>query len=175
MSIVTKKGDEGKTGLLGGQRVSKYHPKVECYGDIDELIAFLGLAKVLIDDEDMVELVENIQKELMTAATEIASDAEKAEKLTSKINSGTIKKIDDKILYYENSLTPIKEFVIPGKDLASSCLHLSRTVARRAERKIAKLVDDNLLKNKELLVFMNRLSDLLFTMARKIETQIDGS
>jgi len=169
MSIVTKKGDGGKTRLLSGEMVSKYDSRVEAYGDLDELTSFLGACRASIGDTEITELIYSIQKDLFILSAEIACDPDKAVKLKERITEESTKKIDNDICFYEEKVGPLTKFIVPGENLPSALLHISRTIARRAERKAARLMDEGLLLNKDILVYLNRLSDLLFLFACVLE------
>jgi len=169
MSISTRTGDEGKTRILSGEKVPKYHPRVEAYGDLDELISFLGASRASFDNPQISQTLYNIQQDIFTLSAEIATDPKKARKLNKRISEESINTLDDLISKFEKEIGGLNAFITPGENLPSSFLDISRTIARRAERKIAKLIDDELVVNKNILIYLNRLSDLLFLLARAIE------
>jgi cob(I)alamin adenosyltransferase len=169
MSIVTKKGDGGKTRLLSGEMVSKYHPKVEACGDLDELNSFLGASRALIDNSEISEIIYAVQQDIFILSAEAACDPDKASKLKDRISDESIKRIENLILKFEDRIGPLTKFVVPGNNLPTSFLHISRTIARRAERKIAKLIDDGFVTNNNILIYLNRLSDLLYLLASRFE------
>lgn len=164
-NIYTKKGDKGETSLIGGERVSKDNIKVECYGTIDEANSMLGLAKSLINDQEIAEYIELIQKKLFVVAAELASKEDGKRKLKEKIEQEDIlflENIIDKCILF---LGEQNNFTIPGVDISSSALHVSRTIIRRSERHITKLNKiENL--NTNLIKYINRLSDCIFILAR---------
>ncbi len=161
MAITTKAGDKGLTGLFTGERVAKFSPAMEANGSIDELDSFLGEAKHYVPDE-MGRVLEKIQVQLYDLMAEIASKGE-----YSKVGEGEVKWLEDLIHTYEAEVQ-LKAFVLPGSTLASAKLDVCRAVARRAERAVARLVIEYGF-GRNALVYLNRLSDLLFLMARAIE------
>lgn len=161
MPITTKTGDKGLTGLFTGDRVAKYSPIMDANGTIDELDSFLGEAKHYVPGE-MVEILEKIQVQLYDLMAELASKGK-----YSKVGEDDVEWLEGLIHKYENEIQ-LKVFVLPGSTIASAKLDICRTIARRAERKVAKLVLDYGFGD-NVLVYLNRLSDLLFIMARAIE------
>ncbi|WP_297520226.1 cob(I)yrinic acid a,c-diamide adenosyltransferase [Thermococcus sp.] len=161
MSITTKTGDKGLTGLFTGDRVAKYSPVMEANGTIDELDSFIGEAKHYVPGE-MADILEKIQVQLYGIMGELASKGKYV-----KVGEGEVKWMEELIAKYEEEFQ-MKAFVLPGSTIASAKLDICRTVARRSERKVAKLVLDYGF-GKNALVYLNRLSDLLFIMARVIE------
>lgn len=151
-------GDDGKTILIG-KRVWKDNLRVEINGNIDELNSFLGLARSKINYEDVKQLLEEIQKRLFLVGSEIAG-------YQKKITSQDIKFIEEKIIFFEKELEPLKKFIIPFGEEA--CLiHICRVKCRTLERLVVKLYKKKKIE-KEILSFLNRLSDLLFILARVI-------
>jgi cob(I)alamin adenosyltransferase len=167
--VYTKSGDEGLTSLIGGMRVSKASPKVEAYGDVDELNAVLGLARVLVRNDRVKTILEEIQKDLFIVGAELASPPGFEVPRVEEDRIGALESAIDEFLL---DLEPLKEFILPGGNAGGAHLHFSRTVARRAERKIVKLMEEEDVR-KEVLIYLNRLSDLLFVMARieNLETE----
>ncbi|WP_457750810.1 cob(I)yrinic acid a,c-diamide adenosyltransferase [Thermococcus sp.] len=161
MPITTKTGDKGLTGLFTGDRVAKYSPIMDANGNIDELDSFLGEAKHHLPEE-MREILERIQVQLYDLMAEIASKGKYA-----KVGDEEIKWLEELIQRYEEELQ-LKTFVLPGSTVASAKLDVCRAVARRTERSVARLVLDYGFGQKAL-IYLNRLSDLLFMMARVIE------
>ena len=170
MSIVTKRGDSGKTSLLYGVRVSKDHPKVELNGALDELSSFLGMAKALIKDKTVQKVLQAIQKDLVFVSAEIATPLQFLKRLKKRMNSCHVASLEKNIAKLEAG-QEAKNFCfsLPGQNLLSSCLDVSRTIARRAERRAVTLNKRKLLKNSSILVYLNRLSDLLYLLARRSE------
>ena len=167
--IYTRAGDKGKTGLLSGERISKADPRVEAYGTVDELGATLGVAKVHAPQRIAAYLHE-IQQKLFLIYAELATnvdnlDDDNALKQLTRVDGSdveTLERIADEL---SEELPLLKNFVIPGGTKASAFLHVSRTVCRRAERRIVEFAKSSPV-NEELIKYINRLSDLLFVMAR---------
>ena len=159
----TRTGDKGETGLYDGDRVSKDNLRVETYGEVDELNSHIGLARAEIQDEDLSEALLKVQKDLFVIGGELAT-----RRIDSKIprisnmDLEMIEQITDKL---NDRLEPLRRFILPGGDLAASQLQVARTVCRRAERRIVTL---SKVENVSPLIkqYMNRLSSLLFVMAR---------
>lgn len=161
MGITTKTGDKGLTGLFTGGRVAKFSPIMEANGTIDELDSFLGEAKHYVPEE-MVEILEKIQIQLYDLMAELASKGK-----YTKVGTEEVEWLERLIQKYEKEFQ-LKVFVLPGSTIASAKLDICRTVGRRAERAVAKLVIEYGF-GQSALVYLNRLSDLLFMMARVIE------
>lgn len=160
--VYTKTGDEGLTSLVGGMRVSKASSRVDAYGDVDELNAALGLARRLVRNGRVNNILEAVQKDLFIVGAELASPPGLE---VPRVQEDRIKALESAIDEFLLDLEPLKEFILPGGNAGGANLHFARTVARRAERKIVKLREEEEVR-KEVLVYMNRLSDLLFVMAR---------
>ena len=160
--VYTKTGDEGLTSLVGGMRVSKASSRVDAYGDVDELNAALGLASRLVRNSRVNNILEAVQKDLFIVGAELASPPGLE---VPRVQEDRIKALESAIDEFLLDLEPLKEFILPGGNAGGANLHFARTVARRAERKIVKLMEEEEVR-KEVLVYMNRLSDLLFVMAR---------
>ncbi len=160
--VYTKTGDKGETSLVGGARVSKSSPRVEAYGDVDELNSLIGLVRAKLHDEEIDEALALIQNDLFTLGSDLASPAEiEVPRITSSFVT-SLEEITDRLL---EQLEPLKEFILPGGSESGAALHFARTVARRAERRIVALSEiENI--NPEAITYINRLSDLLFIIAR---------
>lgn len=166
MKIYTKTGDEGQTGLFGGPRVSKDAPRIEAYGTVDELNSVLGLARTETLPQSIDALLAGIQSELFSLGAELATP-NPAAKGTDLIGPANIERLEQAIDHYEADLEPLKQFILPGGTKGAATLHLARTVCRRAERRLVTLVHSTSEKiSPELVVYLNRLSDLLFVLAR---------
>ena len=166
MKIYTRTGDDGDTGLFDGTRVSKSDPRVAAYGDVDELNAWLGLVRAALDDQDLVTMLEQIQRDLFGLGARLADPARRIAERVSKaaVSSQDIARLEEWIARLESELSPLRRFILAGGSQAGAALHVARTVCRRAERSIVALGSDAV--ERELLVYINRLSDLLFVMAR---------
>jgi cob(I)alamin adenosyltransferase len=160
--VYTKTGDKGLTSLVGGKRVSKASARVGAYGDVDELNSVLGIVRAEVKDDEIKRIINEIQNDLFIMGADLASPPEIQVPRIKKERIDEIEKIIDKLL---EELDPLKEFILPSGRGGGPYLHLARTVSRRAERKIVKLMEDEQL-NENVLVYINRLSDLLFVMAR---------
>src|SRR3989338_3680333 len=166
MSIVTKTGDKGKTGLLSGERVSKADPRVETYGTLDELLAQLGMVRSLKPTEAHETFLKKLQIELFRLGAELASTHLPQKWKIEPICEKDTKWLEEKIRPLEKEVALPPSFVLPGKTPVAAALDISRTVCRRLERHMVLLIEANLFQNHESIRFINRLSDLLFIMAR---------
>ena len=172
--IYTGSGDKGMTSLAGGSRVPKTHPRLEAYGTVDELNSFIGLLEAEVEDADTLELLSFIQSKLFTVGSYLATDPSKTEyKIERQITDDHIKRMEGAIDLIDNELPKIKKFVLPGGSQTAALAHVCRTVCRRAERTIYHLAETENIEE-PVFVFMNRLSDLLFVIARKECVQKKG-
>ena len=168
MKIYTKTGDAGHTGLFGGGRVDKDHPRVEAYGDVDELNAFIGLARSIEMMPRIDEVLVPIQRDLFSIGALLATpdhDKMREQLQKARIDDERIAELERAIDDCERELEPLRSFIVPGGTPKSSALHVARTACRRAERRVVAL-------NREVglpelaIIYLNRLSDLLFMLAR---------
>ena len=167
MKIYTRTGDDGETGLFAGARVPKDSPRIEAFGAVDELNSVLGLARCEALPEPLGDMLLGIQNELFVLASELAClDPAKARMGT--IGDAEVKALEQHIDAEENKLRPLKNFILPGGTRGAALLHLARTVCRRAERRVLALVHSGQGPvGPGILVYLNRLSDLLFVLARR--------
>ena len=166
MKIYTKTGDEGLTGLFGGGRVRKDDPRVEAYGEVDELNAVLGVARSAGSDPELDGLLQTVQDQLFTVGAVLATpQGSKADAHIPHVRPSWTTEMESTLDRLEAELAPLQSFILPGGSAAASALHLARTVCRRAERRVVSLVDPGIAP-RDVLVYMNRLSDYLFTLAR---------
>ncbi len=166
MKIYTKTGDDGTTGLFGGGRVNKASGRVEAYGTVDETNAVIGIARATKLDPFTEGVLAQVQVDLFTVGAELACVPGKEAKLSMKlIANEDAERLEHAIDEAEKELPPLKTFVLPGGSAQSAALHLARTVCRRAER--AVLAIDDAKARTEVVIYLNRLSDLLFTLARR--------
>jgi cob(I)alamin adenosyltransferase len=166
--IYTKTGDTGETGLFGGERVPKDHPRVRAYGDVDELNAAVGLAASLEPPDLEADLLATIQRALFTVGAELASpDATRVARKRPgpPIGEADVTALERAIDRLETGLEPLKSFILPGGTPKAAALHLARTVCRRAERAVVRLSREAAV-SPAILIYVNRLSDLLFVLAR---------
>jgi len=162
--IYTRTGDKGETGLEGGFRVPKDSLRVEAYGNVDELNSILGMARTFLKDEELDSLLEGLQKDLFVAGADLASSQD-GQRDIPKITQDKIDEMEREIDKLEEELPSLKAFIHPGGGQAGAILHFSRTVARRAERRIITL--GKVEKISDLMIpYFNRLSDFLFVLAR---------
>ncbi len=168
MKIYTKTGDDGTTGLVGGSRVKKFDLRLEAYGTIDELNATLGVIGSASLPADVAGLIINIQNKLFNIGSLLASD-EKGKSFTAglSITENDIKTLENAIDNYQEQLPELNSFILPGGDFVTSQCHVARTVCRRAERRILEFAELSEVQS-EIVVYINRLSDLLFVLSRKL-------
>lgn len=168
MKIYTKTGDAGLTGLFGGGRVSKDDPRVEAYGDVDELNAFLGAARSVETMPRIDEVLVPVQRDLFSIGALLATpDLEKMHDHLAKarIDDSRIVSLEQEIDACDRELEPLRAFIVPGGTPKAAALHVARTVCRRAERRVIHLQKEVEIPQ-IVVVYLNRLSDLLFTLAR---------
>lgn len=173
MKIYTKTGDAGQTALFGGGRVDKDHPRVAAYGDVDELNAIIGWAMTETPQDFRRDLLESIQRDLFAIGGQLATP--NREKVAAAIEKASLPKerienLESNIDSADESLEPLKSFILPGGSRKAAALHCARTVCRRAERSVVTLGKQESVAE-EILVYLNRLSDLLFTLARLANRQ----
>lgn len=168
--IYTRTGDKGTTSLVGGVRVSKTHIRLEAYGTIDELSAHLGMLITMMDDEENRTLLQYIQHKLFSVGAYLATDQSQTElRIESRISEETVRKLEVAIDKIDASLPKLTEFVLPGGSKEASVCHVCRTVCRRAERRILALeTEEGCVIDVEVKQFVNRLSDYLFILSRKL-------
>jgi len=164
MKLYTKTGDRGETGLIGGQRVPKDHPRVAAYGDVDETNAAICLAIVAIDDAETVEMLRAIQSELFVLGAQLANPS--GEHGSSQIRAANVEQLERWIDIASAKVEPLESFILPGGGEAAARLHLARTVCRRAERRAVALAKSEPIDGL-CVVYLNRLSDLLFALSRQ--------
>jgi len=164
--VYTKTGDKGLTSLVGGERVSKASLRVDSYGDVDELNAVLGIIRSQGVCVEINTMLVKIQNDLFIMGADLASPANIE---VPRVSAESIRSLEICIDKFLEELDPLKEFILPSGNVGGSYLHFARTVSRRAERKVAKLMEDEEV-SEYVLVYLNRLSDLLFVMAR-VENQ----
>ena len=162
--VVTKTGDQGFTHIIGGAEVSKASLRVDTYGNVDEVNSLLGVIISFMQKEQENEknTLISIQNDLFIAGADLASPSEFN---VPRINETHINRIDDSIAQYQQHLSPLQDFILPGGTTIASLLHLARTVVRRTERSIVRFSETEKI-NPHLLVYFNRLSDFLFILAR---------
>jgi cob(I)alamin adenosyltransferase len=172
MKIYTLTGDDGTTSLSGGRRVPKHSMRVEAYGSVDELIAWFGLLRDYKENTRRKELLIYIQKQLMLCAAALASDCENINSRKLMPDDDCISILEEEIDSMEETLPPLENFILPGGNILVSYCNIARCVCRRAERAVWKL---NQAEESPEIVnkFLNRLSDYLFVLSRKINLELD--
>ena len=167
--LYTRTGDQGETALFGGERVPKDHPRVEAYGSVDELNSALGVAVSFIRQRRVTAALQSVQNELLNIGSELAAESgPRAEKSRTFIDpEGKIAGLERLIDEYDAKLPPLRTFILPSGSQAGALLHLARSVCRRAERAVVSLSRQEDV-NPHLIVYLNRLSDLLFVLARYV-------
>jgi len=167
MKVYTKKGDKGTTGLIGGTRVAKHHLRIEAYGTVDELNSYIGLIRDQdIDKESQLLLIE-IQDRLFTMGSMLANDPGKSKMQLPPLFESDVLRLEDAMDKMDEDLPPMKSFVLPGGHTTVSYCHVARCVCRRAER-IATHLNEEIGVDALALSYLNRLSDYLFVLARKL-------
>jgi cob(I)alamin adenosyltransferase len=166
VKIYTKGGDSGETSLFDSTRVSKADARVDAYGEVDELNACLGAARAALDDVDLEQTIVLIQQELFAVGARLADPAARiaGRVVKAAVTAEAIHRLEQTIDRLDQELPPLRRFILPGGGTAGAMLHLARTVCRRAERRVVGLGSDAV--DAIVIVYLNRLSDLLFVMAR---------
>ena len=176
MKTFNKKGDKGETSLLYGVRVAKCDDRCEVYGTIDEAVSMLGLAKNFCRPE-VQDIVFSLQRDLFVIGAEIATPEEHYPQMAAKgrvITPEMVQKLEDLIDEFEDKIDMPREFIIPGACVSSAALDVARTVVRRAERRVVAFKHSGKFVNEEILKYLNRLADLIFTLARYEEQHGDN-
>ncbi|RKR83422.1 cob(I)alamin adenosyltransferase [Mucilaginibacter gracilis] len=167
MKIYTKTGDKGLTSLIGGTRVAKHHLRIESYGTVDELNSYIGL----IRDQDIAPghkvLLKEVQDRLFTIGASLAADPEKSKMKIPDLRDADVELLEQEIDRMDTELPALRHFILPGGSNAVSFCHIARCVCRRAERLSVHLSEDSYV-NEKVIIYLNRLSDYLFTLSRKI-------
>ena len=178
MKIYTKSGDKGTTQLVGGTRVPKHHLRIEAYGTLDELLSYMGLLRDLVPAKNDKDDLMKIQNQLFTLGTFIALDPDKAVLANGKkrlsmrdISQEDIRFLEKRIDAMNEALPPLQYFILPGGHPVVSTCHIARTVCRRAERRLTELYTAKPFDDK-CLQYINRLSDYLFVLARKLSKDV---
>ena len=167
MKIYTKFGDFGETALYGGTRVGKDDSRIEAIGTVDELNAYIGYAQTLIDDTDLSDLMAQIQNHLFAVGADLATPATHTKAAEFRIPADFITAMETAIDTLSEELPPLTNFILPGGCIAGAILHIARVVCRRSERRVVQLANETEI-NPEIIRSLNRLSDLLFVLARTV-------
>jgi len=167
MKIYTKTGDAGLTSLIGGTRVPKYDLRIECYGTVDELNSYIGMIRDQDISTEQKGILKEIQDRLFTIGAALASDPEKSKMKIPDLNLTDIELLEQLMDHMNEVLPELKHFILPGGDQAVSFCHIGRCVCRRAERIAVHLAEQSFVDQK-VIIYLNRLSDFLFVLARKL-------
>lgn len=167
MKVYTKKGDKGETSLIGGKRVPKYHLRIEAYGTVDELNSHIGLIRDHGINNRYKENLLKIQDRLFTIGSHLATGSANTKMKLPELKDDDIQFLEEEIDAMEDQLEPMKSFVLPGGHPLVSYTHIARCVCRRAERICVQLAEESKV-NSMIIQYLNRLSDFLFVLARKI-------
>jgi cob(I)alamin adenosyltransferase len=172
MKIYTTTGDQGETSLFGGRRVPKDALRIEAYGTVDELNSALGVARAWKPAKEIDEILGCLQNDLFVLGADLATPAEKQDGIVERIQQEHITRFEQAIDWIDARLKPLSSFIIPGGSHVAAQLHLARTICRRAERSVVKLSREEQIEP-HCIVFLNRVSDLLFVLAR-YANQVEG-
>lgn len=166
MKIYTRTGDSGTTGLFGGGRVDKHHPRLEAYGTVDEANSAIGVAASLLDGEieALRRPLQEIQRDLFVVGADLATPPG-SKPVVPRVGPGHVSRLEEWIDEFERDLPPLEHFVLPGGSTGGAALHLARTICRRAERATVALAGEDSVDT-NVIVYLNRLSDFLFIAAR---------
>ncbi len=177
MKIYTKTGDAGETGLFGGTRVKKYDPRIESYGTLDELNSYIGLVRDQDIEENDKEILLKIQNELFVIGAMLATKEETKKNGKKRLSIFTISDtsvsfLEEKIDAIEKTLPQMTHFILPGGHQTVSLCHIARCICRRAERLVVALSDEEVI-DKTIIIYLNRLSDFLFILGRKLSKDLN--
>src|ERR1700761_5479107 len=167
MKIYTKTGDKGFTSLIGGTRVSKHHLRIESYGTVDELNSWIGLIRDQPITPHDKEILKQVQDRLFTIGSSLAADPEKSKMVIPDLHTEDIDLLEQEMDSMNEQLPQLKHFILPGGSNMISYCHIARCVCRRAERLTVHLAEESVVDDK-VIIYLNRLSDYLFTLARKL-------
>ena len=169
MSIATKHGDKGKTGLIGGERVSKADLRVEAYGTIDELVSAMGFARSICEDAEVRDLTKEIQRELFTVAGAVANPSSGESSPTTYVTAEMVEALTAHVHRIEGTEGILSDWSLPGDHAAAAAYDVARTVCRRAERCVVRLAESGDGVSHHVTPYLNRLSDLLWLLGRLLE------
>jgi cob(I)alamin adenosyltransferase len=167
MKIYTKTGDTGKTSLLTGNRVPKYHLRIQAFGSVDELNSFIGLLRSNLINESDLQILALVQNQLFNIGSSLAMDEKRSLNSLPEIVIEDIERLEKEMDLMDSFLPRLKDFIIPGGNQAISLAHVCRSICRRAERLCVELSDNDYVDN-IIIIYLNRLSDYFFMLSRKI-------
>jgi len=165
--MYTRTGDKGETGLFSGERVPKSSLRVDAYGAVDELSSWIGYTRSLLDDNEIDAILERIQRDLFLVGAELATRPKESSAQKVQVTQAMVKLLEEEIDRLDAGLPPLSTFIVPGGTSAAAALQVARTIARRAERRTVTLAQSETL-NPALVPYLNRLSSLLFVLARVV-------
>jgi cob(I)alamin adenosyltransferase len=169
--VTTGTGDAGYTGLLGDERVAKYDPRPDTFGTVDEATSALGLARAMTQHQKVKDIIYRVQQELYLMMGELATTPENYEKMGLRITPEHVRRLEQVETDLKQEVEIPNKFIIPGDTQDGAALDVARTVIRRAERMAVKLLHDGVIQNTEVVRYLNRLSDLVFILARYVEVK----
>lgn len=169
--VTTGTGDAGYTGLLGDERVPKYDPRPDTFGTVDEATSALGLARAVAQDQRVKDIIYRVQQELYLLMGELATTPENYDKMGLRMTIEHVQHLEQVEEALKREVEIPNKFIIPGDSLDGAALDLARTIIRRAERMAVKLLHDGVIQNVEVVRYLNRLSDLVFIIARYVEVK----
>jgi cob(I)alamin adenosyltransferase len=172
MKIYTRTGDNGTTSIKGGKRVPKYYKRIEAVGNVDELISYMGLIRSQDIDESDKEMIVKIQDRMMDYAAVVATDYDNQDIKIPELKEEDLMMLEKEIDKMQKKLPALKNFILPGGHTVVSYCHITRTICRRAERRIVELSSEMFIPE-FLIKYFNRLSDYLFVLARKLSTDFN--
>ncbi|MEO6349916.1 MAG: cob(I)yrinic acid a,c-diamide adenosyltransferase [Candidatus Limnocylindrales bacterium] len=178
-AVATGKGDDGTTGLLYGGRISKDDPRTDAYGAVDESVAAMGMARLLLSNaglSELSELILRLQREMFVVGAELATNPSAVDRLVdgvTRVSEDMLSAVESDLARWETAVEMPREFVVPGETAASTALEVARTVVRRAERRIVTLGRAGELPSPWLLPYVNRVADLIWVLARAAEQAED--
>jgi cob(I)alamin adenosyltransferase len=173
--VTTGTGDTGYTGLLGEQRVPKYHPLPEAFGAVDEATSALGMARAAADDPTVQETILRMQQDLYVLMAELATPPEHRAAVGMRVTPEQVTWLDGLEARLKQEIEIPNKFIIPGDSVVGAALDLARTIIRRSERQVARLTHEGAVENPDVLRYLNRLSDAVFILARYVEAKVGGS
>ena len=173
--VTTGTGDTGYTGLLGEQRVPKYHPLPEAFGAVDEATSALGMARAATDDPTVQETILRMQQDLYVLMAELATPSEHQAAVGIRVTPEQVAWLDGLEARLKQEVEIPNKFIIPGNSVVGAALDLARTIIRRSERQVARLTHEGAVENPDVLRYLNRLSDAVFILARYVEAKVGGS
>ena len=172
MKIYTKTGDQGLTSLIGGTRVPKFHLRIACYGTVDELNSYIGLVMCQDIDAHYKSILKEIQDRLFTVGASLAADPEKSKMKIPDLHKNDVLLLETEMDEMNGHLPELKHFILPGGNAVVSYCHIARCICRRAERLVVELATESFV-DENMTIYLNRLSDFLFVLARKLNSDFE--